>query len=205
MQSMEITHLYELIERLGNLLRAEERRVATDHGLQPVHLHVLHYLTHCNRFSDTPAAVTKYLGLTKGTVSQSLKVLERKALVMKCPDPNDGRKVHLKVTAEGLEVVQSAIPTNLLQQAAENTGTDVAQLSCMLGGLLRGVQRANGSRSFGVCRSCHHFLIDGPSFQCGLTHEPLSQADSRRICCEHTSAPSEGSIDVQSPALSPMI
>ncbi|MCI0482724.1 MAG: MarR family transcriptional regulator, partial [Candidatus Dadabacteria bacterium] len=64
-----------LIERLGNLLRAEER--AAGAGLLPVHVRMLSYLSVCNRYSDTPAAVTEFAGATKGTSSQSIAVLER--------------------------------------------------------------------------------------------------------------------------------
>ena len=37
---------------------------------------VLFYLNQANRFSNTPQALTEYLGLTKGTVSQTVLVLE---------------------------------------------------------------------------------------------------------------------------------
>ena len=45
--------------------------------LEPVHLATLRYLCNCNRFSNTASAITEYLGQTKGTISQTLKVLEK--------------------------------------------------------------------------------------------------------------------------------
>ena len=72
--------LFNIIERLANVLRQEVRAEGQSLGLQPVQQEALYYLSICNRYSDTTLAVTEYLGLTKGTVSQSLKVLENKTL-----------------------------------------------------------------------------------------------------------------------------
>ena len=71
---------------------------------------VLHYLSVCNRYSDTPMAVTEYLGQTKGTVSQTLKVLEKKALLFKEPDKDDKRVMHLKLTEQGQAAVARQHP-----------------------------------------------------------------------------------------------
>ena len=77
---MKTVNLFESIERMAALMRAEERRRCAECGLQPVHLQVLDYLLICNQYSNTPAAVSKYLGMTRGTVSQTLLLLEKKRL-----------------------------------------------------------------------------------------------------------------------------
>ena len=41
----------------GNLVRADVRAVCHASGVRPVQLEALHYLTQCNRYSDTPQAV----------------------------------------------------------------------------------------------------------------------------------------------------
>src|SRR4029453_4211140 len=71
--------LLELVERLGNLMRTELRKAGSDEALQPVHLQALVYLSKANRYSNTPQALADYLGLTKGTVSQTLLLLDRRA------------------------------------------------------------------------------------------------------------------------------
>jgi hypothetical protein len=57
------------VGRLASPVRNEARQALAEHGLQPVQFEALHYLTRCNRYSDTPMAVTEFLGQTKGTVS----------------------------------------------------------------------------------------------------------------------------------------
>ena len=62
---MEAVDVFDLIERMAALIRSEERKKCAEFGLQPVHLQVLDYLSRCNRYSDTPAALTNYLGMTR--------------------------------------------------------------------------------------------------------------------------------------------
>lgn len=185
---MSSDDLYHLIERLSNLLRNENRKTAVSFGLQPVHIEALSYLSRCNRYSDTPAAVTEYLGSTKGTVSQSLLVLEKKGLIEKTRDLRDKRIQHLCVTAVGHEVLNTMVPPPLFHEALKivQDKTD-HDLSEDLKALLKCIQVSHGSRSFGVCYTCIHFNShDGDgNYQCGLTREPLSEKDSRQICREH--------------------
>ena len=186
----EETDLFDLIERIGNLLRTEIRKAGNDQGLQPVHLQALSYLAKCNRYSDTPAAVTDYLGATKGTVSQTLKVLEKKELIYKVADDSDKRLQHLKVSTAGEEVLASCVPPSVFRKADEEIHpVERVQLCNLLTGMLRELQNANYSKTFGLCKTCHFFRAgDGHNF-CGLTNEGLSKHDSEKICREHTPIP----------------
>lgn len=183
---MSIAELHDHLERLCNLLRSHARAAGAGLGLQPVQLDALHYLAQCNRYSDTPQAVTEYLGLTKGTVSQTLKVLETKGLLEKVSDTHDRRVVHLRVTPGGLDLLDQVTPSPLLRRI--DMGRPDAGLDATVEGLrrlLRAIQRANGLRTFGVCESCRFNQKAVEGTRCGLTGEPLSAADLRRICREH--------------------
>lgn len=177
--------LYDLVERLSNMLRAEVRKAAKAHGLQPVHLHILSYLANCNRFSDTPAHLTEFLGATKGTVSQSLQVLDRHGLIGRTREATDRRVVHLALTDQGREVLDNAVPPAPWKVAMEEMNSGHA----LAGGvetLLRRLQIANRSRSFGLCHTCRHFERDGDEdYRCGLTREPLQAYEIDQICHEH--------------------
>ncbi|MCA9453857.1 MAG: MarR family transcriptional regulator, partial [Nitrospira sp.] len=98
----------DVLERLCNLQRMEARAFGLRYGLQPVQMEALTYLTQCNRYSNTPQAVAEYLGLTKGTVSQSLKVLEQKGFLRKEADHEDKRIVRLAPTTKGSNLVKKA-------------------------------------------------------------------------------------------------
>lgn len=182
--------LYDLIERISNLIRAEERKAASRFGLQPVHLHALRYVANCNRYSNTPAAVTEYLGATKGTVSQTLLVLKHKGFIAGETDPVDRRVMRLSVTEQGKQVLAGCIPPPLLRETVKRHVESQTDIETSWREMLRSMQRIHQFRSFGVCKTCRFFQSLSPEgeFHCGLTGEALSDADSIKICREHEPA-----------------
>lgn len=179
--------LFDLIERLGALNRARLRQAGLAHGLQTIHLQVLMYLAQANRLSNTPQATTEYLGLTKGTVSQSILVLARKRLVTRQADQRDGRVVRLVLTERGQTILKElnlAIPwRDALQPASPARISSATQV---LKQVLAGLQIQAARRTFGVCVTCRHNQRIGPrSYFCGLIQEKLSSPEVRQICREH--------------------
>jgi len=177
---------FRLIERISTLLRSEQRKIYAALGLQPIHAQVIEFLAHCNRHSDTPAAVADYLGLTKGTVSQSLQVLERKGYIAKTADTEDGRVVHLSLLAAGVELAEKIRPLDVFSQAQQLVAQqEFTSLEVALQATLAALQTANQSKSFGLCHTCTHFSEVQNHYHCQLTDLPLTQADANKICREH--------------------
>ncbi|MCF8721791.1 MarR family winged helix-turn-helix transcriptional regulator [Nitrospina gracilis] len=185
---MSASLLHDYIERISHLIRSETRIAGTDFDLQPIQLDVLHYLTRSNRYSNTPQGVTDYFGLTKGTVSQTIKALESKGLLSKTPDAKDGRKVHLAVTRTGKKLLDKTMPARVVAGAWEELPEeDRDRLIAHLSQLLAKMQKANGMNAFGVCRTCRfNSQISDTKFFCELTQEPLSATDVTLLCREHT-------------------
>ena len=183
MKRKEAQRTAALIERIGRLVNREAH---TD-GLLPVQWEALRYLARANRFSRTAAAVTSYLGLTKGTVSQTLKALETKGLIRKQVDPKDRRSNRLALTAKGQRYLQN---DPLLE-----TATALLELPERTRRLLgRGLEELLAVRldtqdrqPFGECRDCLYFARrhpDGEPYYCRLLKEQLSQGDARKVCFE---------------------
>jgi DNA-binding MarR family transcriptional regulator len=182
---MEANDSQQLLERLASLLRSESRKLLFEFGLQPVHFEALHYLSICNQYSDTPMAVTEYLGQTKGSVSQTLKVLEKKRLLDKTTDVSDKRVTHMAITKKGRKLIDKVLPSPALDMAGgQLTQSELVKINNALRTLLNSMQRANGRKSFGQCSGCRYNIKNGVNdFLCGLTEEPLSTA--LLICREH--------------------
>lgn len=183
---MQFLTSFQLLERISALLSSEDRKRYAALGIQPVHVQVLEYLSLCNHYSDTPAALTEYLGLTKGTVSQSLQILERKGYISKTQDPDDGRVVHLQILEAGLDILHQLQPLEIFTEAEEQLlRQEFKSLRHALGTTLKVLQNANNSKSFGFCTTCRYFKEKEGYTICSLTNEPLHREALQKICREH--------------------
>lgn len=176
-----------LLERLAALIHQSVRDDAARHGLLPIQLQVLAYLAQANHYSDIPIAVAEYFGITRGTVSQTLGVLERRGLVVKRPDDRHGKRLHLHLTEAGRALLDDSWASRLSRTLDETPGLEADTLEEGLRGLLVALQRHNDHRAFNVCRRCAHFLDEGDGYRCGLTKEPLVAEQTLKICREWTS------------------
>jgi len=177
--------LFDLLERLSSLTRVWFRQHPLLADLQPIQLSALLYLARCNRYSNTPLAVTEYLGLTKGTVSQSLKALEAKGLIVKTQDVTDKRSVHLSLTEPARALLGDVMPPDFLAAASARMGADAQDLERLMGELLRTIQRSENVPVFGLCKTCRFHRKTATGGFCELTQEPLAAAERELICREH--------------------
>ncbi len=177
------------LERLARVLRAREH----EDGLTPAQREALRYLARANRFSNTPGALTRYLGATKGTISQTVMALERKGLIAKAA--RDAKKsVRLTLTDKGRGTLASD-PWVQLEAAVEELGGKTRRR------MQRGVEELlarevtrGGLASFGICASCRFFRekgrdgdAKGPHL-CMLFDDALSNEETGHICIEHADA-----------------
>lgn len=183
MEKNDARNITALIERLGRLLGND----AHTSGLLPVHWETLRYLDRANRFSCNSTALTAYLGSTKGTVSQTIKALERKGLLNNKPDAKDRRRNQLSLTAKGRRLLSEDPVIEWQQSALELPAPVRASLATGLQMLLSKRLDANGRRPFGQCHSCVYFAAhhtDGEPHFCLLLKEKLSETESEAICHE---------------------
>ncbi len=176
-----------LIERLGRIMQNETHTA----GLKPTQWEALRFLARANRFSRNPTAVTAYLGMTKGTVSQTLSVLAQKGLIRKITSKKDRRNLTLDLTAKGKACLKND-PVARVDQGSEVLGrTEREILSTQLNAILQSLLKRRGGRAFGVCQTCRYFehdVSDGNPHRCALLKLSLTQSDSNKICIEQEAA-----------------
>ncbi|MDQ0313744.1 MarR family winged helix-turn-helix transcriptional regulator [Amorphus orientalis] len=150
--------------------------------LNPAQLAALAYLSRANRFSRSPSQVAEYLGATRGTVSQTLKALERKGYVHETRSQSDKRSISYELTAAGADAAARRSPLSVALGRLEDS--TAAELEDTLSALLSSIIRANGGRPFGVCRTCRHFRRNAEGAFCALLSVPLSASETEKICQE---------------------
>jgi DNA-binding MarR family transcriptional regulator len=176
--------LLELVERLGNLMRSELRKAGADESLQPVHLHALIYLSKANRYSNTPQALADYLGLTKGTVSQTLLLLDRRGLIERFEDDVDRRVVRLRLSSAGEQLLAETQPALPWQNATRNISPNrIRNATSALREALVTLQVDNEGTVFGECGTCSWCQkLSQRIYRCGRMGDRLSGPETRKIC-----------------------
>ena len=175
------------LERLARVMRAREH----DGSLNPAQREALRYLSRANRFSDSPGALTRFLGATKGTISQTIMALERKGYLSKSSRGSSGRSVRLVLTEKGRAALADD-PWSALAKGAEDLGGKTRRrLHRGLTELLEQELRRAGLESFGSCTSCRYFREKGREGDAAGPHlcmafeQPLSADETSRICIAH--------------------
>lgn len=176
------------LERLARLMRAREHR----DGLNPAQWEALRYLGRANRFSNAPVALTRYLGATKGTISQTVKALERKGFISKAARSGNSKSIALCLTAKGLAALEHDPWAALADASSVLGGKTRRRMQRGLDDMLRAELAREGLPSFGVCASCRFFRENGglaPGeglHRCMVYDADLTVAEAGQICAAHT-------------------
>lgn len=170
------------LERLARLIRQQGHA----HSLNPVQWEVLRYLARANALSNTPGAAARYLGSTKGTVSQTILALERKGLLTKAQRQQDKRSVHLALTEQGRAALAQDGLDPLLADIAALSAKTRKRLDRGLAALLRAEAQRQQEPAFGTCPTCRYFreAASGSAPLCMKVNAALSPAEVGLICIE---------------------
>ena len=171
-------HTSHLIERLGRLIS----NTYHSDGFKPVQWESLRFLNHANKFSRNPSALVEYLGVTKGSVSQTLSTLEMRGLVKKSIDKSDKRAVRLDLTKAGYAQVKKDPLLEISRSLNSLETSKCIDISNGLEEILKVQLNSRGRRAFGLCFECRFHQKVQNRLRCGLLDVPLTKTDASKIC-----------------------
>ncbi|MCS6869780.1 MAG: winged helix DNA-binding protein [Thermus sp.] len=172
--------LLALLERLAQAERALLAKEAYRLGLSATQAQLL---VHLAQRPQGVVALAELLALTPATVSEALAALERKGLLERAQDPQDGRRFLLRATEKGQKTAQTlkGYASPLRRALAE---VDGEALLLPLMGLLAGLVRQGVVGETGMCLTCRHLRREKGLF-CSLLGLPLKPFDLRLACPDH--------------------
>jgi DNA-binding MarR family transcriptional regulator len=169
------------LERLARLIRSASHT----HGLNAAQWEALRFLSRANRYSNSPGALTRYLGATKGTTSQTVLSLIKKGAITKSLRNDDGRSVVLVLTEAG-EKILSDDPLAGLEKAISKLGDKTSKrFSKGLSELLQIEVKGQGEPSFGNCAACRHGKKDQSETWCTALSVKVSNDEAEKLCLYH--------------------
>ena len=176
----------ELVEQLGHCACSD----AFGAGLNPAQWSALRYFERANRFSRTVSAFAEYHGTTRGTASQTIRVLVKKGYLRRLPAMHDQRSFRLDLTERAQRELGSDPFTEFVSAAGALPPEQCSALARGLRAMLEQVLEKRARRPFGVCTTCEHLCaVDGGDGRCGhrcrLQDETLAEQELGRICVDH--------------------
>lgn len=177
------------LHKLGLAMKQQTWSQANEEGLSATQAQILATLTtHANM---TASQLSERLGVTLPTISDSVRVLVEKSLVIKSPDPRHPRASLLSLTKKGAVLGARARSWPELLASTVNELSIEEQRAFFSGivKMIRTLQEQGQIPLHGMCVNCTHFRPnvragDSPH-HCALVDAPLAGDQLRIDCKEH--------------------
>lgn len=174
-------------ERLGRALRVARQAVATELRISLLQLQIVEHLDSLT--SMRLGLLASELDVTQPTISDAISVLHDKGIVVRSPDPEDGRATRVTLTTSGQEVAAraNAALAPMLEDDRVDSDEDQATALKVLLSEIRRLQLAGVISINRSCLSCTHYRPPetGHPGRCLLLQADLTTADLRVDCSDH--------------------
>jgi DNA-binding MarR family transcriptional regulator len=141
----------ELLVQVGRIVQAE----GYDGKLSPAQWMALRFFARANRFSRNPSALAEFQATTRGTATQTIKLLEARGYLVREPSEADRRSIRLRLTSQGKKAL-ARDPFEVLVRAVDLL--DAKERTAMRRALHQVLSTvATSGAQIGVCQDCTHF------------------------------------------------
>ncbi|MEZ4374402.1 MAG: MarR family winged helix-turn-helix transcriptional regulator [Polyangiaceae bacterium] len=180
------------LHKIGLAMKQQDWQQANQAGLSATQGQILAALV--GEGPLTGSELSRRLGVTLPTISESVKVLVGKQLVLKKPDPRHPRASLLEPTRRGtlLGTTARGWPEFLAEAVGELNGDEQQAFFAGVVKMIRSLQERGQVPLSGMCVTCTHFrphVRKGSApHHCAQEDAPLAAAQLRLDCPEHERA-----------------
>lgn len=180
------------LARLGQAVRMEAWRNAGPHNLSPLQADIVTLLKD-SRAPLRQGEIVAALASTPPTVSDAVKALRRKEILVASRDSGDARAVRLSLSPAGeQEAARLAVTSQSLGGAVSTlSGEDFAAMLRGVTTLMRELQNRRLIPISRMCLTCRFFVPDahpaesGRPHHCDFVDAPFGDAELRVTCPDH--------------------
>lgn len=182
-QSIE-SKLVVALERISEAFRVMLWQHSKEQGLSPIQIQILIFCRYHDRSMCKVGYLAREFNMTKATVSDSVKVLQKKGLIGKEPEPQDNRSYGIIITPKGEQLLKQVAPF-AGEMVTALKGLSSLEKTNMFSGLLRVIHHLNHQGIISIQRMCHTCRFYQRSLQgpyCNFLQQPLRDKDLRIDC-----------------------
>jgi DNA-binding MarR family transcriptional regulator len=175
------------LERVGESFRVMLWEQAKEHGLSPIQVQSLIFVNSHDESKATVTYLSKEFNVTKATMSDVVRVLTEKKLMVKKDNKEDTRAQVLKLTPQGKKIVAATggFANTMLKQIGQLTDRQKTGLKTILLDLIYNLYKENIITMQRMCFTCTHFSTANNKHFCNLLKMPLTPDHLRLDCPEH--------------------
>lgn len=175
------------LERISEAYRVMLWEKAKEFKLSPIQIQILVFVNSHKPQYCTVSYLADEFNITKATVSDSVKSLLSKGLIIKLTNEIDTRSYHISLSKTGYDIISSLnnYSTDLLNPLDEMSNDSQENLWENLSGIISKLHSNKVISMQRMCYSCKYYSVDSEKQYCGLLEKELKQVDIRLDCPEH--------------------
>ncbi len=178
------------LERLSQVFRILLWEKAKKFGLSPIQIQLLIFIQYHTLDKTTISYLAQEFNFTKPTISDAIKVLEKKKLIRKLKDITDTRSYTIQLTSTGKKIVSDSedftTPLTLLIKKADKS--EKAVLWNIISDLITQLNKVDIISIQRTCLNCKHLSTKNNMNYCNLIKLKLDSQDIRIDCPEFETA-----------------
>lgn len=175
------------LERISEAFRVLLWNESKENALSPIQIQILIFIYFHSREQCKVGYLADEFNMTKATISDSVRVLLAKDLVVKETNPLDTRSYTLSLTAEGKRIAKKAsFFASSIEKPIDKLTQE--QKTMMLNGLLKLIYSLNQSGIISIqrmCFTCSYYQSNAGTHYCQLLKTNLTESSLRLDCPEH--------------------
>lgn len=179
------------LDRISEVMRAILWSEYDKHRLSPIQIKFLIFFLIHPPQRRTVSHLAVHYHLTKPTVSEAVKTLEKKGLVIRKSESKDKRVITLYLTKKGTELARhfSGFATEIIESLYGMDNEKKASLLGCLFDLIDRLHRSGIMRSARICLTCYNFEVKNNMYRCKRRNKTMKSEELRIDCYNHASEP----------------
>lgn len=174
------------LNRVSEVFKVLLWEQAKELKLSPIQIQILNFIAHHKQELSKVSYLAKEFNVTKPTISDAIRVLVNKSLLIKDFSAPDSRSYTLLLSSKGKKVVgQTAIFADPIRQQLDKIEDgDLESLYTTLSKLIYQLNRSGVLSVQRTCFGCKFYAKDGENHYCNLLEKPLANTDIRLDCSD---------------------
>ncbi|MFA7615109.1 MAG: MarR family winged helix-turn-helix transcriptional regulator [Weeksellaceae bacterium] len=176
------------LERIAQAFRVLLWQESKEYALSPIQIQLLIFLHFHSEEKRKVSYLANEFNMSKATISETVKTMEQKELIVKAHDPADTRSYTIHLTEKGRDLAEktSGFTREIRVPVDQLNPDDKENLLLSLLSIIRHLNQTQIITVQRMCMSCSHYRTDkkGEHF-CKLLNQKLNTSDLRIDCQEH--------------------